>query len=137
MADDHADVAGLLQAILEEEFEVVATVHDGLALLAAADSLAPDVVVTDIAMPRMDGLAATAELVHKQPNARVVLVTMLDRPDIVCRGLAAGALGYVVKLRADQDLLPAVRAALRGERFVGGSSPISGRATRSPAPPRD
>jgi DNA-binding NarL/FixJ family response regulator len=120
LADDHADIAEQLRTILEAEFEVIAVVTDGLALLSAAEALAPDVVVTDIGMPRMDGLEATAELVQRSPDVRVVLVTILDEPAIRRRGLAAGALGYVTKLRADHDLLPAVQAALRGERFDGG-----------------
>src|SRR5262245_29963263 len=113
LADDHADVAEQLRAILEAEFDVVATVQDGLALVAAADSLTPDVVVTDITMPGMDGLTATAEIVRKRPGARVVLVSIHAEPGIQRQGLAAGALGYVVKFTADHDLVPAVRAALR------------------------
>jgi DNA-binding NarL/FixJ family response regulator len=122
LADDHADVAEQLRDILEPEFEVVATVNDGAALLSAADALHPDVIVTDISMPVMDGLEATTQIVHSRPRARVVLITIQDEPEIKRRGLAAGALGYVVKFTADLDLLPAVRAALRGERFVGTSS---------------
>ena len=119
LADDHADVAEQLRDILEPEFEVVATVKDGAALLSAADALHPDVIVTDIFMPVMDGLEATTQIVHSSPGARVVLITIQDEPEIKRCGLAAGALGYVVKFTADLDLLPAVRAALQGERFVG------------------
>ena len=115
LADDHADVAEELREILEAEFEVVAVVRDGSALLTAADSLKLDVIVTDIAMPGMDGLAATAALLHRMPDARIVLVAVHEEVGIQLRGLTAGALGYVVKFRADDDLLPAVQAALRGE----------------------
>jgi DNA-binding NarL/FixJ family response regulator len=120
LADDHTDVAEQLRTILEEEFEVVAVVPDGFTLLTAVATLEPDVIVADIAMPGMDGLQATAELVRRSPGARVVLVTSHDEAMIERRGLAAGALGFVVKLRADEDLLPAVQAALRGERFPRG-----------------
>jgi DNA-binding NarL/FixJ family response regulator len=119
LADDHADVAVELKAILEADFDVVSVVSDGAALLTAAELFKPDVIVTDIAMPGMDGLAATAALVQRTPNARIVLVTAQEERGVHLRGLAAGALGYVVKLRADDDLLPAVHAALRGETFVG------------------
>jgi DNA-binding NarL/FixJ family response regulator len=119
LADDHADVAEQLRAILESDFDVVATVGDGAALLAAADALRPDVIVTDISMPGMDGLEATARIVDRTPGARVVIVTIQDEPAIQRRGIAAGALGYVVKFTADLDLVPAVHAALRGERYEG------------------
>jgi DNA-binding NarL/FixJ family response regulator len=118
LADDHADVAEQLRTILEAEFDVVGTVHDGLALVSAADALEPDVIVTDIAMPGLDGLEATATIVHRTPDARVVLVTIFNEPGVQRRGAAAGALGFVVKFAADYDLLPAVRAALRGEPFT-------------------
>jgi DNA-binding NarL/FixJ family response regulator len=118
LADDHADVAEQLRTILEAEFDVVGTVHDGLALVSAVTVLEPDVIVTDIAMPGLDGLEATAKIVDRTPNAKVVLVTIFDEPGVQRRGAAAGALGFVVKFAADFDLLPAVRAALRGEPFT-------------------
>lgn len=119
LADDHADVAEELRAILEEDFDVVGIVSSGSALLTAADVLQPDVIVTDIVMPGMDGLTATAALLHRTPDARIVLVTAQQEKGIQRRGLAAGALGYVVKFRAGDDLRPAVHAALRGEPFIG------------------
>ena len=70
-------------------------------------------------MPGMDGLEATAEILHRTPTARVVMVTNYDGIDVQRQALAAGALGFVTKLSADDDLLPAVHAACRGERFVG------------------
>jgi DNA-binding NarL/FixJ family response regulator len=67
----------------------------------------------------MDGLTATAALVRRTPDARIVLVTAQEEATLERQGLAAGALGYVIKFRADDDLLPAVHAALRGEPFIG------------------
>jgi DNA-binding NarL/FixJ family response regulator len=119
LADDHADVAEQLRSILETEFDVIATVGDGTALLAAAYMLDPDVIVTDIAMPGMDGLEATTEILHRTPNARVVMITSHHEMDVQRRALAAGALGYLTKFSANDELLPAVHAACRGERFVG------------------
>jgi DNA-binding NarL/FixJ family response regulator len=120
LADDHADVAKQLRFILETEFDVVAVVGDGSALLAAASVLEPDVIVTDIAMPGMDGIVATTEILRRTPNARIVVVTSHDEMGVQRRALAAGALGYVTKFSADDELLPAVHAAFRGERFVAG-----------------
>lgn len=118
LADDHADVAAELRTILETEFEVVAVVGDGFALLAAACLHEPDVIVSDIAMPGMDGLEATARILRTVPQTRVVLVTSHQEAGIQRRAFAAGALGYVTKFNASDDLLPAVHAAVRGERFV-------------------
>jgi DNA-binding NarL/FixJ family response regulator len=121
LAEDHPGVAEQLRAILETEFDVVGVVPDGSALLTAADELTPDVIVTDIAMPRMGGLEATVRLIGRTPHARIVLVTANDEPAVRRRGLAAGALGYVAKFAAEHDLVPAVRAAL-GARLSAGPS---------------
>jgi len=118
LAEDHAEIAEQLRALLAPEFDVVTIVADGQALLRAAEAAHPDVVVTDIVMPELDGIAATAALLAKQPDVRVVLVTVHDEPEIVERGQAAGALGFVAKHRAGHELVPAVKAALRGERYV-------------------
>jgi DNA-binding NarL/FixJ family response regulator len=117
LAEDHPRVAEELRRLLEPEFDVVAVVADGDALLREADATHPDVVVTDIAMPGRDGIAATGELLARHPRTRVVLVTAHDDPELVERGYAAGALAYLLKVTAARDLAPAVRTVLRGERF--------------------
>ncbi len=122
LADDHPAVVKDLCALLQPEFEVIATVGDGNALLAAAEALAPDVIVTDIAMPGLDGIAAASEILRRNPAARIVFVTVHADSEMVKKGLAIGALGYVLKLTAGEDLVPAIHAALRGQRHV---SPIA------------
>src|SRR5262249_46381528 len=121
LAEDHALVAAQLRVLLEQDFDVVATVEDGRTLLATADAVQPDVVVTDIAMPGLDGLGATAALKRRHPGIPVVLITIHDEPEVVRAGLEAGALGYVLKQDAADDLLPAVHAALGGEPYVSGT----------------
>jgi len=116
LADDHTETRNLLRSLLELEFNVVEDVTDGQALVAAARRLSPDVIVTDISMPGVDGITATAAILRADPTARIVLVTI--DATLVDRGLSTGALGYVMKLRAGDDLLPAVHAALRGERYA-------------------
>jgi DNA-binding NarL/FixJ family response regulator len=108
----------LLRALLEPEFQVVADVSDGDALVSAAEQFAPDVIVTDITMPGMDGIEATILIRERNPAIRIVFVTVHVNSALVERGLAAGALGYVVKRMAGDDLVPAVHAALGGQRFV-------------------
>ena len=115
LADDHPEIVEDLRAVVEREFEVVATVGDGNALIAAAERLAPDVIVTDIAMPGLNGITAAAEILRRNPAARIVFVTVYSHPVLVQKGLATGALGYVLKLRAGDDLVPAIHAVLRGK----------------------
>jgi DNA-binding NarL/FixJ family response regulator len=118
LADDHAGTRQLLRALLTPDFDIVADLADGVALVRVTGQLAPDVVVTDIAMPGLDGIEA-ALLIHKlQPDVRIVLVTVHRDPTLVARGFAAGATGYVLKRMAGDDLVPAVHAVLDGERYV-------------------
>jgi len=125
LAEDHAWVAEQLRNLLAAEFDVTATVADGRELVRVTGALRPDVVVTDIVMPGLDGIAATAAILAMYPNTRVVLVTLHDDLGLAERGYAAGAFGYVSKHRAAQELLTAVRAAMRGERYI--SPHIEGR----------
>jgi DNA-binding NarL/FixJ family response regulator len=118
LADDHRETAELLRGLLQSEFDVVGHVEDGLALIVAADRLSPDVIVSDISMPGMDGIAASAAILRRNPAARIVLVTVHGDPILAARGLETGALGYVLKRAAGDELVPAVQSALRGERHV-------------------
>jgi len=112
LAEDHPSIAEQLRGLLDQEFEVISTVGDGQALVAAAELLRPDVIVTDIAMPGMNGLDAAHEVLERIPGARIFFITIHDDPLLKERGLAVGALGYVRKLEAADQLVPAVRAAL-------------------------
>ena len=118
LADDHAGTLQSWQALLEPEFEVVGTVTNGRALVNAYDRLEPDVIVTDIVMPEMNGIAAAEAILRNHPNARIVLATVHADRALLRRGLAAGAYGYVLKVRAGEDLVEAVRAALRGDVHI-------------------
>ena len=118
LAEDHAETAKRLRKLLGTAFDVIAWVDDGGALVDAEARLSPDVTVADIAMPRLDGIAAATAILRNNPNARIVLVTVHSDPMLVEAGLAAGALGYVLKDMAGDDLVAAVRAAIHGRRYV-------------------
>ena len=118
LAEDHPAMAEDLRAVLASEFDVIATVGDGYGLVAAAGTLTPDVIVTDIAMPGLDGLAAAGEILQRNPRARIVFVTVYNDIEIVHKALATGVLGYVLKLTAGDELVHATHAALRGERYI-------------------
>ena len=117
LADDQTATRALLERLLQTEFDVVATVCDGRALVDAVTRVAPDAIVTDISMPFLDGIEAAQEILASNPSARVVFVTIYADPLLLRRGLAAGGLGYVPKASAGEELVPAVWAALRGERW--------------------
>jgi DNA-binding NarL/FixJ family response regulator len=118
LADDHPAIAGQLRGLLEPEFEVVATVGDGNALVVAVAAHRPDAIVTDLAMPGLDGIAASRLIRARDPDARIVIVTVHQDAGLVAKCQAAGALGFVTKVAAGEDLARGVRAALRRERFV-------------------
>jgi DNA-binding NarL/FixJ family response regulator len=132
LADDHLETAELLRGLLQPEFDVIGCVQDGFALVSAAEQLSPDVIVSDISMPGLDGISAAAAILRRDPAARIVFVTVHSNPTLVTRGLATGALGYVVKNAAGDELIPAVRSALRGERHVSQVPPGPGGVTRNP-----
>jgi DNA-binding NarL/FixJ family response regulator len=125
LADDHAGNTQLLRSLLEVEFDVVGAVQDGHALLGAAETLAPDVIICDISMPRLDGIEAAKRILCRNPAARIVFVTVHGELEMVKRSLTMGALGYVMKIVAGEELVPAVRAALRGERHVCTPHPVA------------
>jgi len=129
LADDHRIVAEGLKRLLEPEFELVGLVEDGFALIEAAAEKKPDVIVTDISMPGLNGVEALEELKKKNPDARVVVLTMHREVAYARRALDAGALGYILKSSATQELVMAVRAAAAGQAFI--TPAIAGEVLRS------
>lgn len=118
LAEDHAAVAEELRAVVESECHMVGCVGDGARLVACAARLRPDVIVADISMPVLDGLTAAERLRRSDPASRIVFVTVNADRDVVERAFRIGVLGYVLKLAAGEDLLPAIRAAMRNERYL-------------------
>jgi DNA-binding NarL/FixJ family response regulator len=118
LAEDHAETAARLRKLLGVEFDVIAWVEDGRALVDATERLSPDAIVADIDMPGVDGIAATTLIRRLDPDARIVLVTVHSESMLVEAGLAAGALGYVLKDTAGDELIPAIHAALAGHQYL-------------------
>jgi DNA-binding NarL/FixJ family response regulator len=118
VADDHRAMLDSLVRLLSGEFEVVAAVADGLAAVAEAERLEPDLLVLDISMPGLNGIAAATRLKESGSTAKVVFVTNLHDREFVQESLALGEVGFVVKDRLVADLLPATRTVLAGQSFV-------------------
>ena len=121
VADDHAAMLDTLVQLLSRDFDVVAAVPDGLAAVAEATQLQPDLLVLDIAMPGMSGIAAAGRLKAGGSSAKVVFVTNMRDREFVQESLALGDVGFVVKDRLVADLLPAIRQVLAGQAFVSPS----------------
>jgi DNA-binding NarL/FixJ family response regulator len=121
LADDYEPVLREVEALLAPEFDVVAKVQRADLMVSATHDLRPDIVIADIAMPGGDGIWASEEILKRSPDLPIVLLTMRTDPELVHRALSAGVLGYVHKVQAGEELIPAVRAALAGHVFVSPS----------------
>ena len=120
LADDHSMVRRGLRMVLDAEpdLEVVAEASDGHEAVELALSEEIDLAVLDVAMPRLTGLQASAELKRRRPEVRTLMLSMYDSEQYFFEALKAGASGYVLKSAADHDLVEACRAAMRGEPFL-------------------
>ncbi len=127
LCDDHAVVREGLARLLDraEGIEVVGTAADGEEGIARAVELRPDVVLMDLAMPSVDGIAATRRIVAEAPDARVVVLTSFSDNTRIHDALDAGALGYLLKDAEASEVVRAIRAAARGE------SPLDPRVARA------
>jgi DNA-binding NarL/FixJ family response regulator len=119
IADDHGIVRKGLRLQLEQEgsFEVVGEASEGREAIRMAEELNPDVVIMDIAMPNLNGIQATAQLVKKNPQIGVIMLSMYSDETYLTRTLAAGAKGYLLKENADADLYEAVKHVAQGKPF--------------------
>jgi DNA-binding NarL/FixJ family response regulator len=125
IADDHKLVVEGLRKLLEKEFEVVGTVANGRALLAAAERLKPAVILVDVSMPLLNGIDACARLRVLLPSSRVVVLTMHADRSYAAEAFKAGAAGYVLKGSATSELVRAIQTVLRGQRYVARALPAS------------
>jgi two-component system NarL family response regulator len=116
LVDDHLVVRVGLRSLLETQpdMAVVGEVAGGEAAIEAYENLQPDVVLMDLRMPQMDGPEATAAIRRKFPEARVLVLTTFDNDEDICRGLEAGAMGYLVKNTESEPLLETIRAVHAG-----------------------
>jgi DNA-binding NarL/FixJ family response regulator len=118
LVDDHPAVLRQVAQLLSGEFQVVDALLDGRNLQRAVGFRHPDVVVLDITLPGASGITLARELAQAWPTLKIVILTVHADSDYAREALAAGALGYVVKSRLASDLIPALHAALEGNRFV-------------------
>jgi DNA-binding NarL/FixJ family response regulator len=125
LADDHVLVAEGLNRLLENHCEVVGTVADGHHLVAAAVELHPDVIIADLAMPGLSGLEVTAQLRALGVDAKIIILTMYSDARIAKEAIKAGAVGFVSKQAAGQELLTAIDNVMSGGIYI--SPPVADR----------
>lgn len=127
IADDHPVVRAGLRGMLdgEADFEVAGAAADGAEAVELAAELAPDVVLMDLRMPRLDGVAAIEQIRERHPGVHVLVLTTYDTDADIVRAIGAGATGYLLKDAPREELFRAVRAAARGESVLAPS--VAGR----------
>jgi DNA-binding NarL/FixJ family response regulator len=127
LVDDHPLVRSGLERLLaaEEDLVVVASVEGGREAIDLCVEAAPDVILMDISMPGMDGVAATREVLRRRPDSTIVMLTSYADDDMVLAAIDAGASGYLLKDAEPEELVRALRAAARGE------APLAPRAARA------
>jgi two-component system, NarL family, response regulator NreC len=120
IADDHSVVRQGLRAWLERSgyIQVVGEAADGREAVALVDELKPDVVMMDIAMPMLNGIDATAQVMRRHPDTKVIILSMHADESYILRALGAGAKGYLLKESTETDVLPAVKSVTEGKPYV-------------------
>jgi DNA-binding NarL/FixJ family response regulator len=118
IADDHTFVADACKKLLEPEYEVVATVGDGRALVRVAATLKPQVIIIDIGMPLLNGLDAGYQVKQLLCSVKLVFLTMNTDPALAAEAFRRGASGYLLKTCAASELRVAVREALKGGSYL-------------------
>ncbi len=118
LADDHTMIAEAFRNLLEPQYQVVATVHDGRSLVEKALQMQPDIVVIDIGMPLLNGLSAGQQLKQKLRKVKLIYLTMNDDPDLAAEALRTGGSAYLLKSSVASELLKSIHEVLRGGTYV-------------------
>ena len=118
LADDHTVVAEGLQSLLKDVFSLVGVVHDGRALLEAVEKLRPDVVVTDISMPLLNGLDAIPQIRARHPDTKVIVLTMHGDTQLAVDAFRKGASGYLLKVSPGEELITAIAQVAQGRSYI-------------------
>lgn len=124
LVEDHTIVREGLRPLLEGRgIEVIGEAGDGLEAVKIAKELNPQIVIMDVALPRLGGIEATRRILKAKPDIKVVMLTIHDEPQFVYKALEAGAGGYLVKEAPLDELMNAIRAVMRGETYLSTNFP--------------
>ncbi len=138
IVDDHPMVAEGIEAILEsyDDLAVLCTLNDAQQAIDRVEELAPDVILLDLNMPVLSGLAATEIILERRPDTRIVILSMHDSPEYISTALSHGARGYLLKDVPTEEIKTAIDAVMRGERISvhGCAQGAAARHARWPRP---
>ena len=118
LADDHTLLLGAFEKLLSPECDIVGQVSDGRALVAAAETLKPDIIVLDISMPLLNGLEAGRQIKQRARDVRLVFLTMNEDTDLAAEAFRSGASAYLLKRSATSELLTAIHEVMRGHWYI-------------------
>jgi DNA-binding NarL/FixJ family response regulator len=118
LADDHQALLEEIRCLIAPEFDVVCSVNEGLALIQAACELKPDAIISDIHMPRLNGIEAGRQILQKGLCQALIVLTMYNEPQFVDSAMQAGIRGYVLKVEAGEELIPALETVLGGGIYL-------------------
>jgi DNA-binding NarL/FixJ family response regulator len=121
LADDHREVIAKIRGVLGDEFEIIEAAENGNQAVIAVLELQPDVFVTDISMPVLNGLQAARRIQKTNSRVKIIFLTIHEDRDFIAAAFSAGATGYVTKRRLSTDLVVAIQEALKGHTFVSDS----------------
>ena len=121
LADDHREVIAKIRGVLGDEFEIIEAAENGRQAVTAVLALDPDIFVTDISMPVLNGLQAARSIQKTNSRVKIIFLTIHEDRDFTAAAFSAGATGYVTKRRLSTDLVLAIQEALKGRAFVSNS----------------
>ncbi len=121
LADDHREVIAKIRVVLGDQFDIVEAAENGNQAVSAVLELDPDVFVTDISMPSLNGLQAARCIQKTNSRVKIIFLTIHEDRDFIAAAFSAGATGYVTKRRLSTDLVVAIQEALKGNTFVSNS----------------
>ncbi len=118
LADDHTLVLEAFSQLLSSEVDVVGTATDGHELIRQARKLKPDIVITEISLPKLNGFDACSKLLKTLPETKIIFLTINEDPDLVAEVMRWGAKGYVLKSSSSSELIEAIRAVAAGGTYI-------------------
>ncbi|HUC77459.1 MAG TPA: response regulator transcription factor [Vicinamibacterales bacterium] len=118
LADDHTLLLEAFQKLLADECEIVGVATNGRALVTAAATLRPDVIVVDVTMPLLNGIDAARQIKQTSPDVRIIFLTMNEDPNLAAEAFRAGASGYLLKRSAASELVTAIREVVKHRSYI-------------------
>jgi DNA-binding NarL/FixJ family response regulator len=125
LADDQPQILSLLHVLLEPDYQVVGTAEDGQSLIAAAQALRPDIILTDVDLPVLNGIEAARELHEALPGCRIIFHSGHNEPEVMAAAFSAGASGYLIK-GSSESLLSSIRTVIR-HVWMNEHKPVAGK----------